>query len=52
MLNNPTGIKGILCKQKFTAISHRVSPASLSDVSAGYCQRYLVDESGLIGTVK
>jgi hypothetical protein len=31
---------------KFAVISHQLSPASLPGVSAGYCQRALVDESG------
>jgi len=31
-------------------ISRQVYPASLPDVSAGYCQRALVDESGMIRT--
>jgi len=32
------------------AISCQISPALLPDVSAGYCQRALVDESGMIRT--
>jgi hypothetical protein len=32
------------------AISHQVSPASLQNVSAGYCQRALVDGSEMIRT--
>jgi hypothetical protein len=36
---------------KNSAISHQVSPALLSDVSSGYCQRALVDESGMIRTL-
>jgi hypothetical protein len=35
---------------KFTAIYRQVSPASLPNVFASYCQRALVDESGMIGT--
>jgi hypothetical protein len=33
---------------KFTIISRQVSPALLPDVSAGYCQKALVDKSGMI----
>jgi hypothetical protein len=35
---------------QISAISHQVSPASLPDVSDGYCQRALVNESGMIRT--
>jgi hypothetical protein len=35
---------------KFMAISHQVSLASLPDVSACYCRRYLMDELGMIRT--
>jgi hypothetical protein len=35
---------------KFTFISRQVSPASLPVVSAGYCQRAVMDESGIIRT--
>jgi hypothetical protein len=35
---------------KFMAISHHVSPALLSDVSADYCQTALAEESGMIRT--
>jgi hypothetical protein len=35
---------------KFTAIFRHVFPASLTDVSADYCQIALVDESGKIRT--
>jgi hypothetical protein len=38
------------CKQKFSVISRQVPPTLLLGVSAGICQRFLVDESGLIGT--
>jgi hypothetical protein len=41
-------MKEVVCNQKLAAISHQVSPASLLDVSAGNCQRALVDESGTI----
>jgi hypothetical protein len=33
-----------------SAISRQVSPASLQGVSAGYCQRVLVDELGMTKT--
>jgi hypothetical protein len=33
---------------KFTAVSRQVSLALLLNVSAGYCQRALVEESGMI----
>jgi hypothetical protein len=36
---------------KITAVSRQVSPALLPDVSASYCQRTLVDESGMIKTL-
>jgi hypothetical protein len=32
------------------AIPHQVFPALLPDVSAGYCQGAVVDESGMIRT--
>jgi hypothetical protein len=35
---------------KFTAIFRQVSPALLPDISDGYCQRSLVDKSGMIST--
>jgi hypothetical protein len=35
---------------KIKAISCQVSPALLIGVSAGYCQKALVDESGIIRT--
>jgi hypothetical protein len=35
---------------KFTAISRQLSPDLLLGVSAGICQRGLVDESGMIIT--
>jgi hypothetical protein len=45
-----------LGRQHSTTISRQVSPASLLDVSAGNCQRALVDSSGLLinemGTLK
>jgi hypothetical protein len=50
MLENSTGRKRDHSSAKFTAISRQVSPASPPDVSAGNCQRALVDESGIIRT--
>jgi hypothetical protein len=50
MLKNPTGMKRNTSKAKFMAISHQVSTALLPDVSAGYCQRALVNESGIVRT--
>jgi hypothetical protein len=44
MFKNPAGMKRDTLWAKFTAISHQVSPDSLLGVSAGYCQRALVDE--------
>jgi hypothetical protein len=35
---------------KFTATFLKISPPSLPDVYAGYCQSTLMDESGLIKT--
>jgi hypothetical protein len=42
-------MKGDTSSAKFTAISRQVSP-SLLGVSAGYCQRALVNEPGKIRT--
>jgi hypothetical protein len=50
MLKKPTGMKRDTPWAKFTNIPHEVSPASLPDVSAGYCQRALVDEPVMIVT--
>jgi hypothetical protein len=50
MLTNPTDIKEIIIKQNLLAISGQVSPALLIGVSAGNCQRFLVDESSIIRT--
>jgi hypothetical protein len=50
MLKNPAGMKRDACRQKFTTISCQVSPASLLGVSGGYCQKALVDASGMTGT--
>jgi hypothetical protein len=41
---------GNISLAKFTAFSHHDSLASLPDISAGYCQRSLVDELGMITT--
>jgi hypothetical protein len=48
MLKKPTGMKEIFRRQYLLVISRQVSPASLLDISAGHCQRALVDESGKI----
>jgi hypothetical protein len=40
----------ILRRQNSTAISRHICPASLLGVPVGYCQRGLVDESGMIRT--
>jgi hypothetical protein len=37
MSKNPTGTKRDTSQAKFTTISCKVSPASIPDVSAGYC---------------
>jgi hypothetical protein len=50
MLKNPTGMNRDTLEAKFTTTSCQVSHASLPDVSAGYYQRALVDESGMTGT--
>jgi hypothetical protein len=50
MLKNPAEYEGDIWSAKFTAISSQVSPSSLSDVSAGYYQEGMVDESGMIRT--
>jgi hypothetical protein len=34
--------------QNYVAISHQVFPVSLLDISAGNCQKALVNESGMI----
>jgi hypothetical protein len=39
------GYEGDNSSEKFTAISHQVSPDSLLGVSSGNCQRAVVDES-------
>jgi hypothetical protein len=48
MLQNVTGMKGDNSQAKFAAISSKVSPAPLPDVSIGYFQTALVDETGMI----
>jgi hypothetical protein len=46
-VKDPYSMKVILVG-KFTDISRQVSPPFLLDVSDGYCQRSLVDESGMM----
>jgi hypothetical protein len=48
MLKNAMSMKVILHRQNSLAVFCQVSPASVLDVSAGNCQRGLVDESGMI----
>jgi hypothetical protein len=48
MLIIPTSIKEIFRTKNSTSISLQVFPASLLGVSAGNCQKSLVDESGMI----
>jgi hypothetical protein len=48
MLKNTAEFQRDTLWEKFTAISLQVSSAPLSGVSAGYCQRVLVDDSGMI----
>jgi hypothetical protein len=48
VLKNHAEYEGDTSCTKFMAISHQVSPALLPGVSAGYCQRALVDKSGMI----
>jgi hypothetical protein len=43
-------MKEILHRQNLKAISRHVSSASLQGASAGYCQKALADESGMIRT--
>jgi hypothetical protein len=43
-------MKEILFRQNSTGICCQVSPALLPDISAGNCQRALMDESGIIRT--
>jgi len=50
MLKNPAEYERDILSAKFTVISRQVSPDSLLGVSAGICQRALVDESGMIRT--
>jgi hypothetical protein len=50
MLKNPAEYERIASSAKFAVISHQLSLASLPGVSAGHCQRALVDESGMITT--
>jgi hypothetical protein len=41
-------MKEILNRQNLSAISCQVSPASVLDVSGGYCQSVLVEKSGMV----
>jgi hypothetical protein len=50
MLKNPVSMKEILHRHNTTTIFHQVSPALLLDISAGNCQRALVDVSGMVRT--
>jgi hypothetical protein len=50
MLKNSAVYERDILSAKFTAISRHVSPDSLLGVSAGICQRALLDESGMIRT--
>jgi hypothetical protein len=50
MLKNPAEYERDISLAKFTATSLQVSPDSLLGVSAGICQRAVVDESGVIRT--
>jgi hypothetical protein len=52
MLKIPAEYEGDISSAKFTANSRKVSADSLLGVSAGYCQRALVDKSGMITTQK
>jgi hypothetical protein len=48
MLKNPADMQMILRRQNSRPFLAKVSPASLLDVSAGYFQRGLVEESAMI----
>jgi hypothetical protein len=50
MLKNPAEYEIGTSSAKFTDISHQGFPALLQGGCAGYCQRALVDESGMIRT--
>jgi hypothetical protein len=50
MFKNPAEYERDTSSAKFMAVSCQVSPALLPNVYAGYCQRALVDESGMILT--
>jgi hypothetical protein len=50
MLKNPAEYEIYISSAKLTAIPRQVSPDSLLGVSAGTCERALVDESGIIRT--
>jgi hypothetical protein len=50
MLKNPAEYERMLRRQNSAAIISQVSPDSILGVSAGICQRALMDESGMIRT--
>jgi hypothetical protein len=50
MLKIPAAYETDTSQARLTVISCQVSYASLADVSTGYCQRALVDESEMIRT--
>jgi hypothetical protein len=50
MLKNPAQYESDTSWTKFTVISRQVSPVSALGVSAGYCQRAMLDELGVIRT--
>jgi hypothetical protein len=47
-VKNHMNVKEIVGRQNSSAIFHQVSLALLLDISAGNCQRALVDKSGMI----
>jgi hypothetical protein len=50
MLKIPKEYERNTSSAKFTVIYRQVYTASLPDISAGYCQRAVVDGSGIIRT--
>jgi hypothetical protein len=50
VLKNPAEYERDISSSKFIAISRQVTPDSLLGVSAGVCQRSVVDKSGTIRT--
>jgi hypothetical protein len=50
MLKIPAKYEKNTASTKFTPVSRQISPALRPDVSAGYCQRTLVDKSVMIRT--